>query len=302
MVAVSTTHSTICRPLLSSERLLSPISHVLQVMKAVNTMKTAQIATKVSLLAVMAAWLLVGAPLQAADTITITQKAYNNGSNDGQGESFTPSVNDAPPSPAPTTVDLTQFTMQSGGSDAATPVYLHIYTGWRADGSKYGAATGFVGSSTNSVVWPASGWASFSFDNLALDYTTKYYALLSTTRKAGNLTGRAVLLTTENVYAGGGLIVSGAAGYEPSYDLTFTASFTAASRARGTSIVGYGSCYWDRDLLCCAMLPSWSFHLLIHNAHWRSCFPRRRTNCVALYQDYCLCGRWSSCRRRLRCC
>ena len=150
------------------------------------TMKTAQSVTRALLLGVVAGWLLVGATVRA-DTITITQNDHDTGSYSTEGASFTPSVNDAPPTPAPTTVDLTQYSMDVYGRSGRTDnYYLQIYTGITSSGG-----TGFVGSSTNGIVYPTadgggSNVVTWSFNNLALNYTTKYYALFSTTSTQGN--------------------------------------------------------------------------------------------------------------------
>jgi uncharacterized delta-60 repeat protein len=115
--------------------------------------------------------------------------------------------------------------MKSGG--AGGTVYLHIYSDWTAGGT-YGTPTGFVGSSTSSVTWPAPGaYATFSFNNLQLEYGHKYYALLSTTNTAGNLTAAPAALNTNNPYAGGNMVLKTTGEYITA-DLGFTASFLAA--------------------------------------------------------------------------
>ena len=84
-----------------------------------------------------------------------------------------------------------------------------------------------MGASTNSVAWPLAGnYATFSFNNLALNYTTKYYALLSTspTSVGGALTGRTTYLYSPSIYSGGGMVANGL-NYQASNDLVFTASF-----------------------------------------------------------------------------
>ena len=193
------------------------------------------------------ALLLVGTVAQA-DPITITQNATGNGDLNSIGQSFTPNVNDGyAGSPTPTTVDLTQFTMQSyasWGTYDDTPVYLSIYTGFSPEGT-YGAGVGFVGSSTNSVVWPNTNYtnAVFSFDNLALNYATQYYALISTASgDGGALTGRVGLASLSSLYAGGDwIVISGGVPVEMSAsDATFTATFQTVPEPSTLMLLGAG--------------------------------------------------------------
>ncbi len=167
---------------------------------------------------VLAGVLFLAAMPTRADLITITELNENNGNLYVEGESFTPSVNDGYAGPTPTNVYLTQFAVDTlAGYDPSTPVYLQIYSGFSTNGGPYGTPSGFLGSSTNSVVWPsgpanAIGTGTFLFNGLGLTYTHKYYALFSTSSNTPALTFRADVVDVSSPYAGGGLIVGNGSG------------------------------------------------------------------------------------------
>ena len=178
--------------------------------------------------AAVSLFVFAGVPAQGG-LITITQlDMATAGTYDGQGESFMPSVNDGYAGPTPTTVALTDFTLQSGGGGSTIPgtVYLSIFSGWTA-GAPYGTATGLVGTSTNAVTaWSTVAGTNidFSFDSLSLNYTTKYYALLTDT--TGNLAFKPMWGRTAGTYSGGNCwIVDGAVNGPVHGVANFSASF-----------------------------------------------------------------------------
>ena len=89
-------------------------------------MKMSRFVTRLLLAGVAVGSLLVGTMVRA-DTITITQTTLNGGNGGDQGQSFTPSVNDGYSGPTQTTVDLTQFTIESAGAElnSRLPANLH---------------------------------------------------------------------------------------------------------------------------------------------------------------------------------
>ena len=123
---------------------------------------------------------------------------------------------------------LTGMTFQTGSSIdssySGVATYLDVYSN--------SGLTAYVGSSTNSQTWDVGGTLltkTWAFDNLELDKTATYYAVLSTDAVAGALTTRAILSSTSSTYAGGALIYSGS--ITPSYETNFTATFSNTASA-----------------------------------------------------------------------
>jgi hypothetical protein len=136
------------------------------------------------------------------------------------GQSFTPG--DAGSFPT-SYAYLTEFTFQvSPGNVPTGPVYLDIY----ADT----AFSAFVGSSSNSQIWTNDddlAIETWTFDYLALDKSTTYYAIYSADAGAGALQYFTTYATNTHPYSGGAMIYGGS--ITPGYDTSFSARFATAS-------------------------------------------------------------------------
>ncbi|MDB4772272.1 hypothetical protein OAG12_02905, partial [Akkermansiaceae bacterium] len=109
----------------------------------------------------------------------------NNQGNAGTGQSFTPSVGIVDdPGDSTSTIDLTSFSLYSagtGGTGSRETSYLLIY-----DANPSGTAN-LLGASnttldlgnTSALTTTSDAQLTWSFDNLTLDYDTKYYAVIS---------------------------------------------------------------------------------------------------------------------------
>ena len=144
------------------------------------------------------------------------------------GQTFTPNVGIAPAPGAPATLPLELVTLHHGNYSPSAPsatTYLNIYDG---DPNTTGK---FVGSSANSIdtrklkfrdpmVW--------QFDKLQLQYTSKYWAVMSSTKTAGGL-DVAVSLETEpragNSYSGGAGLIANIVEHKSGVDAKFTIDF-----------------------------------------------------------------------------
>ena len=159
------------------------------------------------------------------------------------GQSFTPG--DAGSFPT-TSAYLTQMTFQVGnGNVPSGPVYLDIY----ADSG----FSSFVGSSTNSQTWTSGNdqaIETWTFDSLALDKSTTYYAIYSSDDIAGSLETFTTYASDANPYVGGAMIYSGLV--TPGYDTSFSATFAT------TSAVPEPSSYAALAGLAALVLVVWS--------------------------------------------
>ena len=122
----------------------------------------------------------------------------------GTGQTFTPSVGIVPNPGNAATVDLTAFSLFRGksGSDAPSPTaFLNIYDGDPNAGGR------LVGSSTNSdAIGPGDAVGTeyaWTFDRLSLDYTTKYWAVISSEASGALDVGVSLQVDSTNPYAGG---------------------------------------------------------------------------------------------------
>lgn len=103
-----------------------------------------------------------------------------------KGQSFTPSIGIKPNPGTVATLDLTAITLYRSHQPWVGPTsrfYLNIYDGDPVNGSGV-----FVGSSTNSVdVAPLVDFdpMKWTFDNLSLNYTQEYWAIVSSTNSSG---------------------------------------------------------------------------------------------------------------------
>jgi hypothetical protein len=127
-----------------------------------------------------------------------------------------------------TTVDtstLTAFNLYygTGGGAGHATTYLNIYDG---DPDPEGSGANFVGSSTNAidttVLMEPGSVLNWTFDDLALDDNTKYWAVMSSTNVDGNVDVGLSFEQTTNVYAGGAGIIGS---FAEQGDLRFTAEF-----------------------------------------------------------------------------
>ena len=145
-----------------------------------------------------------------------------------RGQTFTPNIGVMPSPGAVTTLPLVEFTMYRGfltsnGPSAAT--YLNIY-----DGDPNNGGT-FIGSSTNTVdttVTVGNTPFTWTFDQLALAYGTKHWAIMSTTDTVGAIDVRCSMRNdgATNAYAGGAgivnvLIIEQPSGNDTQFDATF---------------------------------------------------------------------------------
>jgi hypothetical protein len=123
-------------------------------------------------------------------------------------------------------------------SHLATPVFfrpqLQFQTGMNVSGSIYldvysalssGVFSGYVGSSINSNVWVSGATQTWSFNNIALDKTSVYFAVFSTDAVDGNVVNRPTAYAGDT-YSGGVLIYNSAA--TPSLDAGFSATFATS--------------------------------------------------------------------------
>lgn len=160
------------------------------------------------------------------------------------GQSFTPG--DAGTFPT-STAYLTQMQFQTG-MDVGGSIYLDVYTGLSA-----GVFSGYVGSSTNSNVWVSGATQTWSFDNLALDKATVYFAVFSTDATDGNVVNRPTAYAT-GTYGGGVLIYNGAV--SPGLDAGFSATFTTPAVPEPAT---YGAFAGLAALILTAIRRRWSY-------------------------------------------
>jgi hypothetical protein len=145
--------------------------------------------------------------LTAHGAFVISQSSTNGaGGGNGTGQTFTPNVGISPNPGLLTTIELTSISFWSSGA-ATTPnntTYLHIYD------AKPTATTGtLIGVSSNTIdtnpALPDNTKMTWTFNNLELDYDTKYWAVFANT--TSKITARSVGLglqnSNENPYAGG---------------------------------------------------------------------------------------------------
>jgi hypothetical protein len=185
--------------------------------------------------------------------------------NAGTGQSFTPSVGMVDnPGPSTATIDLTAFSLWSSGGASVTTgrntTYLLIY-----DANPSGAAN-LVGSSTNFIDLdpisnaPAGTQLTWTFNNLTLNYTTTYFAVISSSNSGTTVNdiGVGFRNSTLNPYAGGNALADNFA-VQGTGDLKFSATFanpmaipepaavllggigmlTLLSRRRGRAVAGF---------------------------------------------------------------
>lgn len=196
-------------------------------------MKTQSIhsSTRVLLSAIVAAGVAGSASAALLVEQPDTNAAFGNAAT---GQSFTPNVGitatapDTLPAASTTTIDLTSFTLYSGGAgnDLSDTTYLLIY-----DANPSGTAN-LVGSSTNSIDTspaPTAGTAmTWNFASLTLNYDDEYFAVMSSSNtgtSAGDIgLSIQVLNDPANPYTGGsGLIAN--FGESAGGDAKFTATF-----------------------------------------------------------------------------
>ena len=143
------------------------------------------------------------------------------------GQTFTPNVGILPDPGTVSTLDLTAFSLFRGGSGASAAsatTFLNIYDGDPGSGGT------FVGSSSNSIntVGIGSGTEmAWTFDNLTLDYTIEYWAVMSSTSSAGTLDiGVSLQINGPlSVYAGGAGLIAGQVKASGDRDTRFNATF-----------------------------------------------------------------------------
>lgn len=175
-------------------------------------------------------FLLTASASQGAYVISQPNEPTSQG-NAGTGQSFTPSVGIVgDPGSSTARIDLTSFSLWSNGGASATlgrnTTYLLIY-----DANPSGIAN-LVGSSTNSIDLdpisnaPLGTELVWSFNNLSLNYTTTYFAVISSsnTGTTVNDIGVGFRNSTLNPYAGGNALADNFAVQGPG-DLKFSASF-----------------------------------------------------------------------------
>jgi hypothetical protein len=144
--------------------------------------------------------------LTAHGAFVISQSSTNGSSGgNGTGQSFTTNVGISPvPSPTPTTIKLTSFSFWDGGTPTtpSATTYLHIYD------AKPATATNLVGVSTNFINTTSvidGTKMTWTFNNLDLNYGTKYWAVFANT--TSKITARSVGLqfqnSNANPYSGG---------------------------------------------------------------------------------------------------
>jgi hypothetical protein len=178
----------------------------------------------------LTALLLVSGALAQQYQISQSSNTSSFGAN-CHGQTFTPNVGIVPNPGAVQAVDLIKIRLTRGSLGANAPsaaTYLNIY-----DGDPNGAGT-FIGSSTNTVNTTGTIVQIFdwSFDQLSLDYTTEYWAIMSTTDVAGNLDVQVSLRSVaNNSYSGGAGIQNGLVKQPGSQDLQFQINLVAAAAA-----------------------------------------------------------------------
>jgi hypothetical protein len=151
--------------------------------------------------------------------------------NAGTGQSFTPSVGMVDdPGPSTVTIDLTSFSLWSNGGASATTgrdtTYLLIY-----DANPSGAAN-LVGSSTNFIDLnpisnaPTGTELVWTFNNLTLNYSTTYFAVISSSSSGTTVNdiGVGFRNSTLNPYAGGNALADNFV-VQGTGDLKFSATF-----------------------------------------------------------------------------
>ena len=159
----------------------------------------------------------------------------SNQGNAGTGQSFTPSVGIVDdPGDSTSTIDLTSFSLYSagtGGNGSRGTSYLLIY-----DANPSGTAN-LIGASdttldlgnTSALTTTSDAQLTWSFDNLTLDYDTKYYAVISQDSTGSLGTGDIGLgfkRNDANPYAGGNALTNNFA-EAGGADLKFSASLSS---------------------------------------------------------------------------
>jgi hypothetical protein len=150
--------------------------------------------------------------LTAHGAFVISQSSTNGISGPaGAGQTFTTNVGISPvPSPTPTTIKLTSFSFwaSGAGNTPSDTTYLHIYD------AKPAAAANLVGVSTNFIdtnpVLALETKMTWTFNNLELNYGTKYWAVFANT--TSKITSQVVALgfqnSNANPYAGGAALAA----------------------------------------------------------------------------------------------
>lgn len=201
-------------------------------------------------------FLLTSSATQASFVISQLTDPSSQG-NAGTGQSFTPSVGMvSDPGSSTTNIDLTGFSLWSaGGSDKGDPanntglldtVFLLIYAGAPSFTGSAGAfvPSNLVGSSSNSIDHNPNLTAGtelmWTFNNLTLDYTTTYFAVIAsnTTGSLGvNDVGIGFRNSGANPYAGGNALANNFA-VQGAGDLKFTATFANPVPEPATALIG----------------------------------------------------------------
>jgi hypothetical protein len=174
--------------------------------------------------------LLLAAPLAQGGYVISQLNSTTFQGNAGTGQSFTPSVGlvDDPGS-STATIELTSFSLWSNTTGSPTAgratTYLLIY-----DASPAGSAN-LVGASTNfinlSVTQTANTELAWTFDNLALDYDTRYFAVIASKNTGTDINdiGFGFANNLANPYLGGTALADNFA-VQSGSDLKFSANFT----------------------------------------------------------------------------
>jgi hypothetical protein len=150
--------------------------------------------------------------LSAHGAFVISQSSTNGISGPaGAGQTFTTDVGISPvPSPTPSTIKLTSFSFwaSGAGNTPSATTYLHIYD------AKPAAATNLVGVSSNFIdTDPVLGLGTkmtWTFNNLELNYGTKYWAVFAngTTKITSQVVALGFQNSNQNPYSGGAALAS----------------------------------------------------------------------------------------------
>jgi hypothetical protein len=166
--------------------------------------------------------------LTAQGAFVISQPSTNaiSGGNSG-GQNFTTNVGISPDPGALTTIDLTSISFWSSGA-ATTPnntTYLHIY-----DARPTASVGNLIGVSSNTIdtspALAADTKMTWTFNNLTLNFGTKYWAIFAnTTSKVTALSvGLGLQIQNTNPYSGGTVLASNL-GDVAAQDARFEATF-----------------------------------------------------------------------------
>jgi hypothetical protein len=162
----------------------------------------------------------IGLSSSLSAQLTISYLNGTNGAHDGTGQSYIPGDAGSFPTSTAYLSQMTFITSPDGDWTPAsdtTPTYLNIF-------SDAGLST-LVGASTNTQLWDVGNviTLTWSFDDLALDTSTTYYAAFSTAPTAGFVINQPIECDNSSPYPDGYLIYNGSnLGFS---DANFTATF-----------------------------------------------------------------------------